>query len=104
MFSILINKVSAQVGINPPTGINNPIKFNNLTDLLVFIGGQLYLLSIPIVVIMILYGAFQILTAAGEESKIQIGKRTIKYAILGFVVVLVAGGIADLIKSFTANP
>jgi len=84
-------------------GIDNPLQFDDLTSLLVFIGEKLYLISIPIVVIMIIYGAFQILTAAGETDRIQTGKRTVWYAIIGFAVVLLAGGIASIIKSFTSN-
>lgn len=103
MFSILINKALAQIATNPPVGIDNPLKFDDLTSLLVFIGTQLYYISIPIVTIMILYGAFQILTAGGEPDKIQTGKRTIWYAVIGFVIVLLAGGVSDLIKSFTSN-
>jgi hypothetical protein len=115
MISILINKVlavqSAGTGANGGIGvgsgaggINNPLGFDDLTSLLVFIGGKLFILSIPIVTVMILYGAFQILTAAGEPAKIEIGKKTIWYAIIGFGVVLIAGGISDLINNFMTTP
>jgi len=88
---------------NATGGIGNPLQFDDLAGLLVFIGEKLYLISIPIVVIMILYGAFQIITAAGETDRIQTGKRTIWYAAIGFGVVLLAGGIASIIRSFTSK-
>lgn len=108
---MFINKALAQTITSTSPGssvacggkIKNPLGFCDLESLLVLIAEKLYFISIPIVTIMILYGAFQILTAAGETDKIQTGKRTIWYAIIGFAVVLIAGGISSVIKNFTSK-
>ena len=54
----------------------------------------------PIVTIMILVGAFKMLTAAGNENKFQEGKKTITYAIIGMAVVLLSKGVTSIIKDF----
>ncbi len=59
-----------------------------------------YLLPIaaPIAVIMIIYGAFQILTAAGDVEKVKTGRKTIVYAAVGLGIVLLSTGIVAIIK------
>lgn len=59
-----------------------------------------YLLPIaaPIAVIMIIYGAFQILTAAGDVEKVKTGRKTIIYAAVGLGIVLLSTGIVAIIK------
>ena len=88
-------------GLIPGSGIENPLNFDTLTDLLIAVSKWLFKIAIPIVTIMILYGAFQMLTAAGNPEQFSKGKRTILYAIIGLVVVLIASGIPDLIKQLT---
>ena len=51
----------------------------------------------PIVGIMIIYGAFQILFAAGSEEKFKTGKKTILYAVIGYAIILIASGISSII-------
>ena len=78
--------------------ITNPLAAENLGDVIQLILGQLYIFAIPIVSIMILYGGFQILMAGGSPDKIKTGKRTILYAIVGFIAILVASGVTLLIQ------
>ncbi len=59
----------------------------------------IYVISIPIVTLMVLIGAFQILTAAGNAEKVTKGRNTIMYAAIGFVVILFSGGMTSIIKS-----
>lgn len=80
------------------TGIENPLGPSTFEELLNTITSFLFLLSIPIVSIMILYGGFKMLTAAGAPDKIEAGKKTITYAIVGFIVIIISRGAALLIK------
>jgi len=57
------------------------------------------LISAPIAIIIILYGAFQILTSAGNSEKMEAGKKTITWAVIGFALVVAAGGLAEIIRS-----
>jgi hypothetical protein len=57
-------------------------------------------IAAPIAVLMILVGAFQILTAGGSAEKVENGRKTITYAVVGFVIVLFASSFVYIIKSF----
>ena len=85
----------AQVGGDNPS-IQNPLKWGTIPDILNAVAGFLYALALAVVTVMVLWGGFQILTAAGSPERIDKGKKTLLYAVIGTVVILVAGGIADL--------
>jgi hypothetical protein len=53
----------------------------------------------PLSVIMVLVGAFQLITSAGDPEKVSQGKKTITYAAIGLAIALVAGGLATLIQN-----
>ena len=55
-------------------------------------------ISIPIVAIMIIIGGIYLMTAGGDEGKILKGKDIIKYAVIGFAVVLSANGVIFIIR------
>lgn len=57
----------------------------------------------PLVAVLIVIGAFQMILAGGNPEKIQTGKKTILYAVIGFVVVLIAAGVATLIKNIVTG-
>lgn len=88
-------------GIAPGSNITiqNPLKVGTVPELLDAIANFLFIVSIPLVTIMILLGAFQLLTAAGNEDRIKRGRRTITWAIVGLAVILIAGGIATLVAN-----
>ena len=81
-----------------PVSLPNPLGVESIPELLNNIAGYLIYISIPVVTIMIVYGAFQILTAAGSPEKFKSGKQTIVYAIIGFIIVILAKGITALIE------
>jgi uncharacterized membrane protein YidH (DUF202 family) len=56
-------------------------------------------IAIPLSVIMVLVGAFQMMTSAGEPEKISQAKKTILYAAIGLAIAIVAGGITTLLKN-----
>ena len=59
----------------------------------------LFTIAIPLCAIMVLVGGFQMLTAAGDPAKFSNGRKTILYAVAGFAVILLAGGVATLIRN-----
>jgi hypothetical protein len=83
----------------PGEGLPNPLKFKTVEDLLDGIADFLLTISIPVATIMIIYGAFQILTAAGDPEKFKTGKQTILYAVIGLAIILLFKVIMALIKN-----
>ena len=78
--------------------ITNPIGSDTFDELLVRVAYYLFLFSMPVVSIMILWGAFLMITAMGDPGKIEKGKHTITWAVWGFVAVILAMGAATIIK------
>jgi hypothetical protein len=56
-------------------------------------------IAIPLTAIMVLVGAFQITTSAGDPEKFSTGRKTILYAAIGFVIALIATGVTSIIKN-----
>lgn len=89
--------------VGPDEGLSfslkNPLEFDSIEELLDKIAGFLFRISIPLLAIMIIIGAFYLMTAGGNEDKIKTGKKTITWAVIGFVIILLAASIAALIKN-----
>lgn len=52
----------------------------------------------PLVAIAVLYGGFLMLFAGGDPEKFKQGKKAMLYAMVGYAIILVAGGITSLIQ------
>jgi hypothetical protein len=76
----------------------NPLNCEDIPCVVQNIANGLFYIATPIVVVMVLIGAFQILIAGGNPEKITKGRNTIFYAVVGYAVVLVAQGLALIIK------
>ncbi len=85
-------------GYSPDGILKNPSTLGTFQDLLGNIITYLNMIIDPLVVIMFLWGGFQILTAGGDESKIKNGKKTITYAVIGLVVIICASGLIYIIN------
>jgi hypothetical protein len=59
----------------------------------------IFLVAIPLTTIMTLYGGFLLLTSAGDPAKVANGKSAVVWALIGFAIVLLSGGISLLIKN-----
>lgn len=79
--------------------IPNPLGAGSFAELLQNIVEFLTLyIAPPLVTLMILWGAFQIMSAGGNPEKITQGKKTILYAVVGFAIVLVGWGFVSIIE------
>ena len=81
------------------TGIQNPVAAGDIYTLLQNIASYLITIAIPVVLIMILWGAFLILTSAGDTEKVKKGRQAIIYAIVGLIFVLISTGIPMIIQN-----
>lgn len=80
------------------TKIDNPLTDKTFAALATRIAGYFYMIAVPVSIIMILWGAFQMLTAAGEPEKIQTARKTIIWALVGLGIAMIAAGLLALIK------
>ena len=85
-----------------PSGITLPNPIAPAGDIMQLLNNLLRVLrnfiAPPIVGIMIIIGALQILTAAGDEEKFKTGKKTVLYAVIGYAIILLASGISFIIQ------
>jgi hypothetical protein len=95
---ILFNNTVAQNG-GGAISLPNPLSCQDFGCILTQIISKLVQLAIPIVVIMVLIGGFQIMTAGGNEEKIKQGRSTIWWAVIGYAIILLADGLVLIIKS-----
>ncbi|MBI2035332.1 MAG: hypothetical protein HYT12_01465 [Candidatus Liptonbacteria bacterium] len=81
---------TSRVTIDPPFS-------GTLLQVLERIANFLILIGAPIATIMILYGAFQILTAGAKSEQFTKGKNTIIYAAVGYGIIIIARGITSIV-------
>jgi len=76
----------------------NPLEGDGLESIADPIIDFIFKISIVIVPVLVTYGAFMIITAAGDVAKVEQAKKIIFWTLIGFIIVLLSGGIADLIE------
>lgn len=113
-----INKVLAASGGNPgssggfpgSTGQGGSYTLPNplgVTSIAQIIQNVAYYLSVyiapPIVTIMILFAAFQILTAGDNPEKLNTAKQIILWTVVGYVIILISWGITSIIQQLLSG-
>jgi hypothetical protein len=83
-------------------GITNPISANTFAELVELVTKWIIDIALVLAPLIIVYGGFTYITAAGEPAKMESGKKIILYAVIGFILVLLAvslvGVLTDLAK------
>lgn len=79
--------------------IENPLKFNTLLEVISGLSNFFFTLAFFLLPIIIVIGGIFFITAAGNPSKIEMGKKIITLGIIGFVITLAAKGFIDLLKN-----
>ncbi len=77
--------------------IPNPLKLDRIEDVISSVGKYLVGISAALLTVMILWGAFLLMTSGGNEDRVGKGKKTIYWAVLGFGILVLASGLAPLI-------
>ena len=79
--------------------LKNPLQANNLLELIDVLATWLFNLSIPIVVVMIVYAGVMFLTSRGDTTKVTKARQILLYAVVGFAIILIGKGFITLIES-----
>jgi hypothetical protein len=91
----------AYAGDNRVTNvINSP---GDVINLATKIGGYLYTLIIALSVVVVLIGAFNILTSGGDEKKFLKGKNQILYAAAAIAISVLATGIVRIVEDLVSK-
>lgn len=77
---------------------SNPLEFETVPELIIRLINIGLLLAAMVTVIVIIVGGFNLVTAAGNETKITKGKRSIMWAIAGLIVCLLSFSIVAIIQ------
>lgn len=83
--------------------IPNPLRYGTVPELIQAIVGAFQILAGGVATVMVLWGAFKILTAGGEPKKFEEGKHTIVYAAIGLAIVFLAGGVVSLVANLLGD-
>jgi len=78
--------------------LENPLKANTIADLIQGILKFLVAAGAPVATLMVIIGAYQMLFAGGSPEKFETGKKTILYTVIGYIILLLALGLASVIK------
>lgn len=76
----------------------NPLRHQTISALLNSIGEFAFGLAISLASLLIIYAAYQILTAGGNPEQFEKGKKTILYTVIGLVVIFLSAVIINTIK------
>jgi hypothetical protein len=100
--SLMIFKIALADGQTQTIKLSDPLGGSeSFTSVSTAVAGFLFWdIAAPLSTIMVLVGAFQLMTSAGDPEKVSQGKKTVMYAAIGLVIALIAGGIVSIIKSF----
>ena len=78
---------------------SNPLSGKTFADVAKAVAMALVAFGIPILVIMIIWGAFQLITSGGDPAKVSAGKKTLLWAAVGFIILLLAEEIPATIEA-----
>ncbi len=75
-----------------------PTSGDDLQTIINRVGSLLFIISIPIAVIMILWSGLEFITAGGDPKKITTARNRIKYTLIGMAVIILATSAVALIQ------
>ena len=104
-FNLFLNRALAVKEGGSPKGITipNPLQYGTIEEALKGIAEWIAKIAAPIVAIMILVGAYQILFSAGDPEKVKTGRRTILYTVIAYGIILIGWGITSIIKNLASS-
>lgn len=77
----------------------NPLAFPSITELMQALLNMVIIISIPIVVLFIIYAGFLYATAQGNPEKLQVANRALVYGVIGGVVIIGAVAILQIVQN-----
>ena len=93
--------VMAQTSPSPGTTVTipNPLGTDSIPEVIGRIIDFLLKVAVPLATLVVLYAGFLFLTAGGDTEKINQAKKALLWAVIGVVVLMMARGVIEVIKS-----
>lgn len=88
---------NANKSFNLSFTIDNPIKANNLQELIERLLKLVYLVGVPILVCFLLWAGFKFITARGNDTQLKIARQNLLNVVIGAVLFLGAYTIAKVV-------
>ena len=100
MVSLVPTARAVDHGATPGTSIpiDNPIKCNDVKCVVDEIVSALNILAIPVLTLMLLVGGFLFMFAGGDPKRVELGKKTLLYAVIGYAIIFLANGVRFIIE------
>ncbi len=89
----------AAAGSGGSIELPNPLGCDNVSCVVPKIINFILMLAAPLCAIMVLWGGFLLMTSEGDPEKVSTGRKTILYAGIGFVVILLANSVSGLLSN-----
>jgi uncharacterized membrane protein YobD (UPF0266 family) len=77
----------------------NPLAFPSITELLAAILNMVIVISIPFVMLFIIYSGFLYVTAQGNPEKLQVANRALVYGVIGGVIIIGSVAILQIVEN-----
>lgn len=77
----------------------NPLAFPSITELMQALLNMVIVISIPFVMLFIIYAGFKYVTAQGNPEKLQEANRALLYGIIGGVIIVGAVAILQIVEN-----
>jgi hypothetical protein len=79
--------------------ITNPITATSFGEIVDNILTFIWWVALALVPLMIVIAGFYFVTAAGDPAKVEKAKGIILYAVIGFIIILLARGFVELLQN-----
>lgn len=76
----------------------NPLEYDTFGELVNAIISFIFVIASALTPLLVIIGAFFLLTAAGDPKRVTTGKTIIIYTLIGFVIILFAKGLIAIIE------
>ncbi len=93
LFAFFVKDISLAVELE------NPLKYNDIKDLINAIIDFIFKVSIPLAGLLFIIGGFMMVTSAGDTWKLEKAKNLFLYTSIGFAIILLAKGLVLVLKS-----
>jgi len=76
----------------------NPLKVDNINDLITNIIDFIFTISIPLLAIVVIWAGFTMITSGGKPENFKKGQNILLYAAIGFGIILLSKGVSLIVS------